>query len=85
MLVRHSIMMYATHAMRWLGSHLRQLSPVVAAVRASIDLLDVILLSALALITIGAALLWGAGTACLVLGSLLLGMIVFGVPSAGKS
>jgi len=84
MLVRYSMMSHAARSVREFRKHMQRLIPVVAFVRESIDLLDVVLLSALTLITIGTMILWGGGAACLVLGSLLLGMIVFGIPVARK-
>lgn len=51
--------------------------------RQAIDLLDVVLCVAFTLITTGCWILWGPGWACLILGVLLLGLVVIGVP-AGK-
>ncbi len=55
---------------------------IVRAIWASIDLLDVVLLAALSLITFGVYQLVGSGWACVVLGSLLLGLVLIGVPTA---
>lgn len=48
----------------------------------AIDLLDLTLLAALSLITTGVYLLWGSGWACVVLGGLLLGLVLIGIPTA---
>ena len=50
----------------------------------SIDLLDLVLCVAFLLITTGCGMLWGAGWACLVLGSLLLGLVLVGVPTGKR-
>jgi hypothetical protein len=47
----------------------------------AIDLLDLTLLAAFSLITTGVYLLWGNGWATLTLGLLLLGLVLFGVPT----
>jgi len=57
------------------------LSTIVQAV----DLLDVVLLAALSLVTSGMYQLVGSGWACVVLGSLLLGLVMFGVPTGKPS
>lgn len=44
------------------------------------DLLDVVLCSAFLLITSGVYMLWGKGWACITLGSLLLLLVVIGLP-----
>lgn len=46
----------------------------------AIDLLDLTLLAAFSLITTGSYLLWGSGWACVILGCLLLGLVLFGLP-----
>lgn len=46
----------------------------------SIDLLDLVIFLSFALLTTGAYILWGAGWACMMLGSLLLGLVVLGIP-----
>lgn len=55
---------------------------IVRAIWTSIDLLDVVLLAALSLITLGVYQLVGSGWACITLGSLLLGLVLIGVPTA---
>ena len=50
----------------------------------SIDLLDLVLCAAFLLITTGCGMLWGAGWACLILGSLLLGLVLVGVPTGKR-
>lgn len=52
------------------------------AITQAIDLLDVVLLAALSLITFGVYQLVGSGWACVSLGSLLLGLVLIGVPTA---
>jgi hypothetical protein len=47
----------------------------------AVDLLDVVLLAALSFITSGMYQLAGSGWACLVLGALLLGLVMIGVPT----
>ncbi len=49
------------------------------------DLLDGVLVLAFSLLTLGAWLLWGPGWACLMLGGLLLGLVLVGVPTPHKS
>jgi hypothetical protein len=46
------------------------------------DLLDVVIFAACSLITVGVSLLWGAGWACLALGSLLLSLVLLGLPGS---
>ena len=48
----------------------------------AIDLLDVVLLAALSLIASGIYQLFGIGWACVALGSLLLSLVVIGVPTS---
>lgn len=49
------------------------------------DLLDLVLLLSFSLLTTGAYLLWGAGWACMMLGGLLLGLVLVGIPVKPKS
>lgn len=51
----------------------------------SIDLLDLTLLAAFSLITMGSYILWGSGWACLILGCLLIGLVLVGVPTGKTS
>lgn len=60
---------------------LQWLSIRLAFVADSIDLLDLATLFGLTLVTLGSAMIWDAGVACLVLGSLLLVMIFLGIPT----
>lgn len=55
------------------------------AIARAVDLLDVVLLAALSLITSGMYQLVGSGWACIVLGSLLLGLVMIGVPTEKPS
>ncbi len=57
------------------------LQSLVRALWQAIDLLDVVLFAALALITTGVYQLVGGGWACVVLGGLLLGLVLIGVPT----
>lgn len=54
---------------------------IVRALWSAIDLLDGVLLAALSLITSGVYQLAGGGWACVALGSLLLCLVVIGVPT----
>ena len=54
---------------------------ILRAITQAIDLLDVVLLAALTLITAGTYQLAGSGWACVVLGALLLGLVMIGVPT----
>jgi hypothetical protein len=51
----------------------------------TIDLLDIILALSFTLLTSGAYMLWGKGWACIMLGSLLLSLVVIGIPTKQKS
>lgn len=51
----------------------------------TIDLLDIILALSFTLLTSGAYMLWGKGWACIMLGSLLLSLVVIGIPTKHKS
>ena len=61
-----------------------QVTKLMSGIIHSIDLLDVVLLAALSLIASGIYQLCGIGWACVTLGSLLLSLVVIGVPT-GKS
>lgn len=50
----------------------------------TVDLLDVTLCASFSLITSGVYMLWGTGWACIVLGTLLLLLILVGLPSFRK-
>jgi hypothetical protein len=51
----------------------------------TIDLLDVVLCASFSLITSGVYMLWGKGWSCITLGSLLLLLVVIGIPVKQKS
>ena len=61
-------------SMRWFGQLCVQ----------TIDLLDLILALSFTLLTSGAYMLWGKGWACIMLGSLLLSLVVIGIPTKQK-
>ena len=58
---------------------------ILRAITQAIDLLDMVLLTALTLITTGVYQLAGSGWACVVLGALLLGLVMIGVPTGKPS
>ena len=63
-------------------AHVKTMLSMIAQ---SVDLLDVVLLAALSFITSGMYQLAGSGWACLVLGALLLGLVMIGVPTEKPS
>ena len=62
-----------------------QVKTMLSMIAQSVDLLDVVLLAALSFITSGMYQLAGSGWACVVLGALLLGLVMIGVPTEKPS
>lgn len=63
----------------------RNLLRVLQLWSSSLDLLDHVIILSFSLLTTGSYLLWGTGWACMMLGGLLLGLVVIGIPVKAKS
>lgn len=69
-----------------LGSRIiRKLLQTMQSWTKTIDLLDVVLCASFSLITSGVYMIWGKGWSCITLGSLLLLLVVIGIPVKQKS
>lgn len=64
---------------------IRKLLQTMQSWTKTIDLLDVVLCASFSLITSGVYMLWGKGWSCITLGSLLLLLVVIGIPVKQKS
>lgn len=64
---------------------IRKLLQTMQSWTKTIDLLDVVLCASFSLITSGVYMIWGKGWSCITLGSLLLLLVVIGIPVKQKS